>query len=167
MANFLSGLVSEAGGSLVDAVGSALDKLFTSDEERKSLDNELSKASMQYDIEIKKLGVQEATAYLADVGSARDNQSRVQESEHASWLSKNVQPMLAVGILGLTFFMYWFIVFSPQSKEMMNTPMKDIVIYILGALTTVATQVVSYFFGSSQGSAEKGKQLGKELAKKD
>jgi hypothetical protein len=91
----------------------------------------------------------------------------VQESEHASWLSKNVQPMLAVGILALTFFMYWYIVFSPSSKELMGTPMKDVVIYILGALTTVATQVVSYFFGSSQGSAEKGRQLGRELAKKD
>jgi len=108
MANFLSGLFSATGGSLVDAVGNALDKLITSDEERKSLDNELSKASMQYDIDMKKLSVQETTAYLADVGSARENQSRVQESEHASWLSKNVQPMLAVGILALTFFMCVF-----------------------------------------------------------
>jgi hypothetical protein len=32
--------------------------------------------------------------------------------------------------------------------------MKDIVIYILGALTTVSTQVASYFFGSSQGSRD-------------
>jgi flagellar basal body-associated protein FliL len=37
--------------------------------------------------------------------------------------------------------------------------LKDILIYILGALTTVATQVVSYFFGSSSGSAEKTKAL--------
>jgi hypothetical protein len=37
--------------------------------------------------------------------------------------------------------------------------MKDIVIYILGALTTVATQVVSYFFGSSVGSADKSKTI--------
>lgn len=37
--------------------------------------------------------------------------------------------------------------------------MKDVIIYILGALTTVATQVVSYFFGSSTGSADKSKAL--------
>ena len=43
--------------------------------------------------------------------------------------------------------------------EKMISPMKDIVIYILGALTTVATQVVSYFFGASSGSADKSKAL--------
>jgi len=35
--------------------------------------------------------------------------------------------------------------------------MKNIIIYILGALTTISTQVVAYFFGSSRGSKEKQK----------
>ena len=62
--------------------------------------------------------------------------------------------------------MYWYIAFSDQSAQIMtpNSPMKDIVVYILGALTTIATQVVSYFFGSSHGSAEKTKAL-QEIAK--
>jgi hypothetical protein len=36
---------------------------------------------------------------------------------------------------------------------------KDIVIYILDALTTVATQVVSYYFGYNSGSASKSRAL--------
>jgi flagellar basal body-associated protein FliL len=32
---------------------------------------------------------------------------------------------------------------------------KDILIYILGVLSAVATQVVSYYFGSSQSSKDK------------
>jgi len=168
MANFLTSLFSSGASSLVTAVGDAIDKVVTSDEERKELDNEINKASMQYQLQMAELGVREAEAYLADTASARDNQSRVQEAEHASWLAKNVHSILAIGIIGLTFFMYWYIAFSDESsKKIMaeNSPMKDIVIYILGALTTVATQVVSYFFGSSSGSADKSKALN-ALAKK-
>ena len=161
MANFLSNLLSAGAGSLVDAVGAAIDKNSTSDEERKALENELAKASMQYEIDLATIALNEKTVELQDIDSARDNQSRVQEAEHASWLAKNVHPLLAVGILGLTFFMYWYIVFSENSLKIManESGMKDVVIYILGALTTLATQIVSYFFGSSTGSSEKSKAI--------
>jgi flagellar basal body-associated protein FliL len=36
---------------------------------------------------------------------------------------------------------------------------KDILIYILGVLSAVATQIMSYYFGSSQGSKDKAEQL--------
>jgi hypothetical protein len=168
MANFLTSLFSSGASSLVTAVGDAIDKVVTSDEEKKELDNEIAKATMQHEAQMASLGLQEKQAYLADLDSARVNQSRVQESEHASWLSKNVHSFLAVSIIALTFFMYWYIAFSDQSTTKImapNSPMKDIVIYILGALTTVATQVVSYFFGSSTGSADKSRALN-EIAKK-
>ena len=162
MANFLTSLFSSGASSLVTSVGDAIDKVVTSDEERKELDNEISKANMQFQVQMATLGLQETQAYLGDTSSARDNQSRVQESEHASWLAKNVHSFLAVTIISLTFFMYWYIAFSEESTSKLmapDSPMKDIVIYILGALTTVATQVVSYFFGSSSGSADKSKAL--------
>ncbi len=170
MADFLSSLFSSGAGTVIEAAGNAIDKVFTSDEERKELDNALAKANMQYELEMAKLGLQEKQADLADTASARENQSRVQEAEHASWLAKNVHPFLAITIIGLTFFMYWYIVFSDTSTTKImapNSPMKDIVIYILGALTTVATQVVSYFFGSSSGSADKSKALNALVKKKE
>lgn len=160
--NFFTDIFNSGVGSLVTAVGDAIDKNVTSDEERKELDNEISKATMQHELQMAALGLQETQAYLGDTASARDNQSRVQESEYASWLGKNVHSVLALSIISLTFFMYWYIVFSKESSTMLmapESPMKDIVIYILGALTTVATQVVSYFFGSSSGSADKTKAL--------
>lgn len=160
MANFLTNLFSAGATSLVDAIGDAIDKNVTSDEERKALDNEMGKATLQYDLAMATLGLQEKQADYTDISDARTNQSRVQEAEHASWLSKNVHPTLAIGIITLTFFMYWYIVFSDKSLDIAkNSAMKDVVVYILGALTTVATQVVSYFFGSSSGSAEKSKTL--------
>ncbi len=169
MANFLTNLFSAGAGSIVEAVGNAIDKNVTSDEERKALDNEMTKAKMQYEIEVATLGLQEKQAYLADTASARENQSRIQESEHASWIAKNVHPILAISIVGLTFFMYWYIVFSDKSTSIFknNPELKDIIIYILGALTTIATQVVSYFFGSSSGSADKNKAIHAAMTKEE
>jgi len=36
---------------------------------------------------------------------------------------------------------------------------KEIVMYLLGILSAVLTQIYSYYFGSSQGSADKQRQL--------
>ncbi len=157
--SFFTDLFSSGASSLVTAVGDAIDKNVTSDEERKQLDNELAKSNMQYQVQMATLGLQETQAYLADTASARENQSRVQESEHASWLSKNVQPMLAFAIMGLTFVLYAVVIYGATQESFLKPEAKDVVIYILGALTTVATQVVSYFFGSSSGSASKSKTL--------
>lgn len=158
MANFLTRIFSKTAGSLVEAVGDAIDKNFTTDEERKELDNELAKAAMHHEIEKATLGVEETKAYLADVDSARVNQSRVQESQYSSALAKNVQPILAIGIIVLTFLMFFAIISGHVSLDEQKG-MKEIIIYILGALTTISTQVVAFFFGSSQGSKDKQKSL--------
>jgi len=163
MANFFTNLVSAGASGLVEAIGTAIDKNVTSDEERKALDNEIAKAKLQYELESAKLGLEETKAYLADTNSARVNQTQVQASEHASWLAKNVHPILALGIIGLTFGMYGWII-NMDARQFAEHGMKEIIIYILGALTTVSTQVAAYFFGSSQGSADKNKAL-ERLAK--
>lgn len=154
--NFLASLFSGGAGKVVEAVGNVVDSAFTSDEERMALENELRKAEMQYKVDARKLDIKEQEIYLKDTQSARDNQSRVQESEHASWLAKNVHSILSLAVIGLTFFLYYWIILDNHSY---NPEMKDIVIYILGALTTISTQVVAYFFGSSQGSKDKQKAL--------
>ena len=38
-----------------------------------------------------------------------------------------------------------------------DSGVKEILIYILGALSAITIQVVQYFFGSSQGSSDKGR----------
>jgi len=98
MANFLTNLFSAGASSLVNAVGDAIDKNVTSDEERKDLENEIEKAKLNYEVEMKSLGINETKAYLSDTASARENQSRVQESSEAGFLAKNVHPILALVI---------------------------------------------------------------------
>jgi hypothetical protein len=70
-----------------------------------------------------------------------------------TWLSKNIQPILALSIVGLTFALYYIIILRPSYIERLGS--KELVFTIVGALSTVSTQVVGYFFGSSQSSKEK------------
>jgi len=166
MANFFTNLFSSGASNLVDAVGDAIDKNVSNGEEMKELENELAKASMKFEIDMATLGVKAEELYLADTSSARAHQTAVQTSENASWLAKNVHPMLAVGILGLTFGMYFWILRDNSTIMANDNGMKEIVIYILGALTTVSTQVAAYYFGSSQGSKDKQKaMLGMNVSK--
>lgn len=156
MSNFFTSLFSSGASSLVESIGEAIDKNFTTDDERLEREVELKKAKMNYSLENKKLDIEETKAYMQDMNSARENQSRVQESANASWLSKNIQPMLAIGIMFLTFCLYLYVLANevPQDK-------KDIIIYILGALTSISVQVASFFFGSSQGSKDKTEHIKK------
>jgi hypothetical protein len=57
---------------------------------------------MQFEIDSKTLDFKHDEAYLADVGDARKNQSLVQDSTNASWFAKNVQPLLAIGLILVT-----------------------------------------------------------------
>lgn len=84
---------------------------------------------------------------------------RSRESENPNWLEKNIHALLALAIMFITFAMFVFVINASMNSTFKGSDAKDIVIYILGALTTVATQVVSFYFGSSSSSVDKGKTL--------
>lgn len=96
---------------------------------------------------------------VTDVADAPKTERRTRESENGGWLEKNVHALLALAIMCITFAMFVFVIRASMDSTFKGSDAKDIVIYILGALTTVATQVVSYYFGSSSGSADKSRAL--------
>jgi hypothetical protein len=161
MANYITSQVDGNSDSLVEAVGKSIGVNPGSAEEKKEHQLEMAKAQMQYDLEMVRTGVQATESDRNDRESARQYQLSIQQAEHVSKLEKNIHPILSISIVLLTFCIYAFILSAGSVNGIMspNSGMKDIVIYILGALTTVATQVVSYYFGSSSGSAEKNKAL--------
>ena len=64
--------------------------------------------------------------------------------------------LLAVMFVGF----YGFIVLQVLGREHEFLPgVKDVAMFLLGALTTSVVTVVGFFFNSSQGSAEKTVQL--------
>jgi hypothetical protein len=89
------------------------------------------------------------------------------------WYVKAVQPGLATLIVLATIVLFsLFVQWSGTrtgtdgtTESMMNATQKDIVIYILGVLSAAVTQVLGYYFGSSQSSANKSRSLDAALSK--
>lgn len=148
-------------GNLVKAVGDVVDEFVTTGEERMELENEMARTQMEYNLEQKRLGIKEQEIYLQDTASARGAQAAIQTSEHAGWLSKNVSSILAIGTTLLAFFLFFWVI-----RGEIDPDKKNIIIYILGALSAITTQIFSYYFGSSQGSAKKNQML-EDISRRD
>jgi hypothetical protein len=103
----------------------------------------------------------ELEASIKDMASARDREIKIATSEAAPLLNKIVTPVLALGTVSLSFVLFAVILFVPVDQAS-----KDIIIYVLGALTSAVTMILGYYFGSSVGSKEKSQQLDEIMEKK-
>ena len=103
----------------------------------------------------------ELEAMAKEMESARRREIEIATSEHAPLLNKIVTPVLALGTVVLSFILFGVIIFVDVQSES-----KDIIIYVLGALTSAVTMILGYYFGSSVGSKEKSQQLDEILEKK-
>lgn len=107
-------------------------------------------------VEENKLDLAELEARLKDVDSARDREVAIATSDKAPLINKVITPVLALSILLLTFILFGVVMFD---NSPVDSTRKDILIYVLGVLSAISTQIVSYYFGSSQGSKDKADQL--------
>jgi hypothetical protein len=122
----------------------------------KTAEMEHEEELMRLRIEDDKLDLAELELRLKDTDSARDREVQISTSDKAPLLNKIVTPVLALGVIGLTFVLFGAVMFDTSVVEPSR---KDILIYILGVLSAISTQIVSYYFGSSQGSKDKSDQL--------
>lgn len=148
--SFISNLFSGGVGQVVDSIGKVIDNVVTTKEEKQQLENEIRKAEMHYNLESRKIDLEEKQAVLKDVDSARTMASNIQTSANATNLSKNVAAYLALGTVFLTFVLFFVWAFAEVTQSQ-----KEIVLYILGVLSAIDTQIFSFYFGSSQGSKDK------------
>ena len=162
--SFISDLFSGGASQLVDSVGKVLDNVVTTKEEKMTLENEMKKAEMQYQLDAKKLDIEEQEIYTKDTQDARTKEKDIQSSANATKLGKNVSSYLAIGATVLCFGLFYILIFTnavdPYSAK------KDIIIYVLGVLSALLTQIYSYYFGSSLGSSDKSKTISQALDKK-
>ena len=98
--------------------------------------------------------LKELETYAKDLDSARQREAQIASSENAPLINKIITPILALAITGLSFVLFAVLIFTNVTPEA-----KDILIYILGVLSALVTQVASYYFGSSMGSKDKSEEL--------
>lgn len=139
-----------AGGA---AVGWLADKLGIPDATVDGITEALT-GNPEMTMKLKELDLEYAKMDAADRDSARKAYAAVATSEHATKLDKSVVPILALGTVGLAFFLIGMLM-------IMNVPtdQQQIIIFALGFITSSAGQVLSFYFGSSQGSKDKTKEI--------
>ena len=139
-----------AGGA---AVGWIASKLGIPDDTIEGVTKALT-GNPEMTLKLKELDLEYAKLEVQDRDSARQAYAQVAISEHATKLDKVVVPVLALGVVGLAFTLIGVLMF-------VNTPtdQQQIIIFALGFITSAAGQVLSFYFGSSQGSKDKTEEI--------
>jgi len=105
-------------------------------------------------MKLKELDLEYAKLDAQDRDSARQAYATVATSEHATKLDKAVVPLLALGTVTLAFSFIGILMFKDVPVDQ-----QQMVIFALGFITSSAGQVLSFYFGSSQGSKDKTKEI--------
>ena len=109
---------------------------------------------------IAELELEYAKLDAQDRDSARKAYTAIATSENATKLDKLVVPILALGVVGLAFSLIGVLMFIDTPNDQ-----QQLVIFALGFITSAAGQVLSFYFGSSQGSKDKTEDM-KGMVKK-
>lgn len=118
-------------------------------------DKQMKQKALQELARLDKQGeLQKIELEFADKDSARQREMAISTSENSPWLNKIITSVLALGITGLTFTLFAVILFLEVTPAN-----KDILIFLLGNLTTLVGLVCSYYFGSSVGSKDKTEEI--------
>lgn len=159
----LPGFIGKLIGSKVvdaaDTIANIADKFIQTKEEKDAFALELLKAKS--DIELKSATLEKDIdeMYLKDTQDARGANARIQESENASWLSKNIAYILditfTVSFIAMLFVIIYKVV-PENNKELFYTS--------FGLLGGYVSQILGFHRGTSKGSEDKSKEL-KELNK--
>jgi hypothetical protein len=104
-------------------------------------------------LKLKELDLKELEVHAKDRDSARNREVEMAKAD-VHFITKNITSLLAIGTLTSTMIMTGLVFFVnfPDSQE-------NIIIFVLGFLSSAATQVLSYYFGSSAGSKDKDAKI--------
>jgi len=153
---FLKNLISGKGSEIIESVGNVADKFITTGQEKEEFKAEIQKEVNRH---LETLGEQqnkELEIYLSDVANSREMNTKIQESDKASWLSKNIAYIID-GIFVVSFISMLVLIFMKavpeENKELFYTG--------FGVLGAMLSTVVNFHRGTSIGSERKQKQLEK------
>lgn len=155
MPNIFQKIFSGGAGEIVDKVAGAVDRFVQTKEEKDAINLEIRKVVSDELKAMEQEHTKQLEVYQKEMESARNREIQIATADKAPLINKIVTPLLALGVILLTFILFYVLMFKQVGNE------KDIIIYVLGVLSAISTQIVSYYFGSSQGSAQKQKQIDK------
>ena len=154
--NIFKNLIGGKAADIVDSVGNVVDKFVQTKEEKDAAKLELTKVMNEHLQAMEQEATKQLEQQVKEMDSARSREVQIATSEKAPLLNKIILPILAIGVVVLTFTLFYLIMFKGVTGVE-----KDILVFVLGALTGYVGMILSYFFGSSAGSAQKQSQIEK------
>lgn len=149
--------VSDAGAKLVTAVGDAFAKNFTTDDERLQAQAAMMRQVHEYELRVFEISAKLNESYLADIANARAMQAAALAQDDK--FSKRFVYYLTIGLCLLCFafdFALFWVNYPPQNRDMINM--------VAGVINSTAlASIIAFFYGSSQSSADKQKQINSML----
>jgi hypothetical protein len=154
----LKNVFTGGASKLVETITNTVDEFTLSKEEKEAIKIKLIEVTNSHLQVMEQEATKQMDIQQKENESARQREIQIATSAEAPTLNKIISPLLALLILGSTFLFWYFILFKDLSKE------KEMLVSgIVGSLTTLSMGVVSYYFGSSIGSAQKQTQIDKML----
>lgn len=152
IADIFKGITSGILSPVKDIVSEAI-----VDKDKKiEIDAKLSEIATNAQLREDELIAQANENILKDMSNARDREIQISTNEKAPKINKVITPILAIvltiGFFGILLIMIFHL--APLANQ-------SVLNIMLGSLGMAWGNVVSYYFGSSQGSADKSKQLEK------
>jgi hypothetical protein len=137
------------GAAAITAISSKLGVSDSVEEVAKAIagDPQAAQKLQELELEYAKLDAQ-------DRDSARKAYAAIATSDNSTKLDKMVVPILALGVVGLAFLLIGVLMFVDTPNDQ-----QQLVIFALGFITSAAGQVLSFYFGSSQGSKDKTEEM--------
>lgn len=152
----IKNVFSGGGGKLVDSVKGIIQEFHMSPEDKAKLEQSLLEASNKHIEAMEQEMTKQLDIQAKEMDSARKREIDIATSDKAPLLNKIVTPILALSLIALSFTLFYLIMFKGVKGVE-----KDILVYVLGALTGFVGMVLSYYFGSSIGSHQKQETLDK------
>ena len=140
--------------AILNIGGKLIDKLIPDPEAKAKAQLELATLAQNGELAQLQADLDRFKAEVEDRDSARKAHAEVATSANSTRLDKAVVPLLALGVVGLEFLLIAVLMFvdTPDNQQ-------QLVIFALGFVTSAAGQVLSFYFGSSQGSKDKTKEM--------
>lgn len=106
----------------------------------------------QIELEFARVDLEETQAYLADTQNARSKEVSMIQAGASNWFQYLVG-CVGLAMLGFCLYVLVYVVIPEQNR--------DLFLHFLGIIEGIAISIFTYEFGSSKGSREKTKLMGK------
>lgn len=160
IASIIGKVTSQGAANIVESVGNVADKFITTGQEKEEFKAEVQKEVNRHIEAMASAQNTELETLMKDMDSARDMNSRIQESDKASWLSKNIAYLIDC-VFVVAFILMLVLIFNkavPESnKELFYTG--------FGLLGANVSTILNFHRGTSIGSERKQKQIDKIMQK--